>query len=132
MSTKPLTAIAVEKLKPRSNRYEVRDGGTRGLRVVVFPSGAKSLIYRYRHAGKSKKYTIGGVEIGLHAGRVEASKAAYEVAQGRDPGDAKRATKEAQRLAALEVEDTFASVAGRYLKLEGPKLRSEGMIRQRL
>jgi hypothetical protein len=129
---KALTAIAVEKLKPRADRYEVRDGGARGLRVVVFPSGAKSFILRYRHAGIPKKLTIGPVEIGLAAARVENSKALYELAQGRDPGAAKAATKEAQRLAALAVEDTFYSVAERYLNLEGPKLRSLGMLRQRL
>jgi integrase len=129
---KPLTAIAVKKLKPRADRYEVGDPGSRGLRLVVFPSGAKSFILRYRFGRTPKKLTIGPVEIGLAAARVEASKAHYELTQNHDPADAKRAAKEAQRLAALAVQDTFYSVAERYLELEGPKLRSLGMLRQRL
>jgi integrase len=129
---KLLTSIAIEKFKPRADRYEVGDPGARGLRVVIQPSGSKTFILRYRFGGRPKKHTIGPVEIGLAAARVEASKAIYELAQGRDPADAKREAKEAQRLAALEVEDTFYSVAERYLKLEGPKLRSLGMLRQRL
>ena len=46
------------------------------------------------------------------------------MAQGRDPAAAKRAIKEERRRAALAVEDTFYSVTERFLKLEGPKLRS--------
>jgi integrase len=132
MSAKPLTAIAIEKLKPRPYRYEVGDPGARGLRVIVQPSGSKSYILRYRFGGKPKKHTIGPAVIGLAAARVEASKAVYELAQGRDPGAAKRAIKEGQKRAALAVEDTFYSVSERFLKIEGPKLRSVNVRRQQL
>jgi integrase len=131
-SRRGLTAIAIEKLKPRPYRYEVGDPGAQGLRVIVQPSGHKSFILRYRFGGKPKKYTIGPVVIGLAAARVEASKAIYELAQGRDPSAAKRATKEEQKLAALAVEDTFYSVSERLLQLEGHKLRSADARRKRL
>jgi integrase len=129
---KPLTAIGVEKLKPRAYRYEVGDPGARGLRVIVFPSGAKSFVLRYRFAGRPQKLTIGPVLIGLAAARAEAAKAVYALSQGRDPAAAKRAIKEEQKRAALAVEDTFYSVSERFLQLEGPKLRSAHARRLRL
>jgi integrase len=129
---KPLTAITVEKLKPRTDRYEVGDPGARGLRVVVQPSGRKSFILRYRCGGKPKKHTIGPVVIGLAAARKVAGDAMFELAQGRDPGAAKRATKEKQKLAAIAVENTFHSVAQRFLKLEAPKMRSASLFRKTL
>jgi integrase len=121
---KGLTAIGIEKLKPRPYRYEIGDPGAQGLRVIVQPSGHKSFVLRYRFGGRPQKLTIGPVLIGLAAARAEAAKAVLALAQGNDPAAAKRAVKEEQRLAALAVEDTFYSVSERFLKLEGPKLRS--------
>src|SRR4029077_15625660 len=105
-------------------RYEVGDPGAQGLRVLVTPTGSKSYVFRYRFGGKPQKLTIGPVLIGLAAARAEAAKAVLALAQGSDPAAAKRAIKEEQRRAVLAVEDTFYSVAERFLALEGPKLRS--------
>jgi integrase len=121
---KGLTAIAIEKLKPKSYRYEVGDPGAQGLRVLVTPSGHKSFIVRFRFGGRPRKYTVAPVTVGLKAARAEAAKVILQVAQGNDPTHAKREKKKEQRLAALAVEDTFYSVSERFLKLEGPKLRS--------
>jgi integrase len=121
---KELTPVAIEKMRPRAYRFEVGDGRAQGLRLAVSPSGHKSFIVRFRFAGKPKKYTIGPVTLGLKAARAEAAKIILQVAQGNDPTLAKREKKEEQRLAALAVEDTFYSVSERFLKLEGPKLRS--------
>ena len=55
-----LTAIAIANLKPKPQRYEVRDPGCSGLRVVVFPSRRKSFIVRYRYRGGLQcKLTLG-------------------------------------------------------------------------
>ena len=121
---KPLTAIAIEKLKPRPYRFEIGDPGAQGLRVLVTPTGSKSYVFRYRFGGKPQKLTIGPVLIGLAAARAEAAKAIYEITQGNNPAAAKRAIREERKRAALAVEDTFYSVSERFLKLEGPKLRS--------
>jgi integrase len=121
---KGLTAIAIEKLRPKTFRYEVGDPGAQGLRVLVTPSGHKSFVVRYRFGGRPQKLTIGPVLIGLAAARAEAAKAVLQLAQGNDPAAAKRAIKEEQKRAVLAVEDTFYSVAERFLALEGPKLRS--------
>src|SRR5215813_7659538 len=86
--SKYLTAIAIIKLKPRPTRYEVPDGAQRGLLAVVFPSGKKSFIVRYRFGGVKRKLTLGGIS--LAAARKAAAAALYEVHEGRDPAEAKK------------------------------------------
>jgi integrase len=119
--SKALTAIAVDKLKPRPDRYEVPDGGQRGLKVVVFPSGAKSFIVRYRFGGTLRKLTLGGVS--LAAARKAAAAALYEVHEGRDPAEAKRDTK---AKAAGASANTVKVICERYLTAKdgGGKLRT--------
>jgi Arm DNA-binding domain len=60
--TKPLTAVAIRALKPQPQPYEVSDGGCTGLRVVIFPTGAKSFIHRFRREGVPKKATLGSAD----------------------------------------------------------------------
>jgi integrase len=129
---KALTAIAIEKLKSRPYRYEIGDPGAQGLRVIVQPSGHKAFVLRYRFGGRPQKLTIGPTIIGLAAARAEAAKAVLALAQGNDPAAAKRAIKEEQRREALAVEDTFRAVSERFLKIEGPRLRSVLVRRQQL
>jgi alpha-D-ribose 1-methylphosphonate 5-triphosphate synthase subunit PhnG len=118
------TDINIGNLKPGLTRKEVRDPEARGLYVIIQPSGVKSFAVRYRYGGTPRKLTLGDVRIGLAAARLEASKVAYELVQGRDPAAAKRAQKEAQRLAAETQQETFHAVASTYMQLEGAKLRS--------
>jgi hypothetical protein len=61
---KTLTAVSIAALRKRPKRYEVRDAGCAGLRVCVFPSGAKSFVLRYRFRGASRKLTLAPVLIG--------------------------------------------------------------------
>ena len=129
---KGLTAIAIERLKPRPYRYEIGDPGAQGLRVLVTPSGHKSFVLRYRFNKRPQKLTIGPVLIGLAAARAEAAKAVLALAQGNDPAAAKRAIKEEQRLAVSASVDTFKAVSERLLQLEGHKLRTAKVRRQRL
>ncbi|MGB5182400.1 MAG: Arm DNA-binding domain-containing protein, partial [Xanthobacteraceae bacterium] len=75
--SKMLTALTVEKLKPRSARYEIPDAGQRGLYVVVFPTGVKSFICRYRFGHRKRKLTFG--HLSLAAARKAAADALYEV-----------------------------------------------------
>jgi integrase len=117
--SKGLTAIAIEKLKPKAKRYEVPDPGQRGLLVVVFPSGKKSFIVRYRFHEVKRKLTLG--HIGLAAARKLAGDALFEVAQGRDPALAKKAAK---AKAANAGANTVKAVCEKYLAQEGKKLRT--------
>ena len=117
--SKILTAIAIDKLRPGPTRYEFPDAGQRGLLLVVFPSGKKSFIVRYRFAGIKRKLTLG--DIGLAAARKTAAEALYEVHQGRDPADAK---KEIKAKAATARAETVQWLCEQYIKREGDKLRS--------
>ena len=119
--SKALTAIAVDKLKAKPSRYEVPDAGQRGLLVAVFPSGKKSFIVRYRFGGVKRKLTLGGVS--LAAARKAAAAALYEVHEGRDPAEAKKAT---QAKAAGAAANTVQAICERYLahKDGGGKLRT--------
>jgi integrase len=119
VAARPLTAVAVDKLKARPGRYEVPDAGQRGLLVAVFPSGKKSFIVRYRFGGIKRKLTLGGVS--LAAARKAAAAALYDVHEGRDPALAKKATK---AKASETAADTVQTLCENYLKREGVKLRT--------
>lgn len=66
MGTKPLTARTVETARPRYNadsvavRTEMPDGANHGLRLVLFPTGRRSWIVRYRFQGRQRKLTLPG------------------------------------------------------------------------
>jgi integrase len=122
-----LTDFAVTKAKPKPEGYEISDGGQRGLRLVVRPSGVKSWIVRYRHpvTGVSRKLTL-QPGISLAAARKLAADAMYQIAQGIDPIDGRRAEK---RAAAAAVEGTLHAVAKQYLDLAASKLRSHGFYK---
>jgi integrase len=117
--SKVLTALTVEKLRPRSDRYEIPDAGQRGLYVVVFPTGVKSFICRYRFGHRKRKLTFG--HLSLAAARKAAADALYEVHEGRDPALAKKIAKQK---AANAAADTVEAICQEYLQREGGKLRS--------
>ena len=88
-----LTVKTVENIKPSAARREVADGEIRGMYLVIQPSGAKSYVLRYRHAGKPRKLTIGPAEMGLGEARKLAASARAAIAAGRDPQGEKAAGK---------------------------------------
>src|SRR5262245_27606592 len=123
---RPLTDIAVQKLKPRAVRYEVPDAAARGLRVVVQPSGRKSYAVRYRNgAGRARKLTL-PAGITLAAARKLAADALLEVAQGRDPGNAKR---DARRNAGARGDDTVARLAEQFIEKHAKRHTRPNSIR---
>jgi integrase len=118
--TRALTDIAIRNLKPTAARQEVPDPGARGLYVVVQPSGRKGFAVRYRFFGQPRKLTL-PAGITLAAARKLAADAMYEVSQGHDPADARKAEVEkAERARA----DTLRSVVEEYLGREGKRLRT--------
>jgi integrase len=127
---KVLTDFAITKAKPKSAAYEISDGGQRGLRLAVHPTGVKSWVVRYRHpvTGVSRKMTL-QPGLGLAQARRLAADAMYQVAQGVDPVETKRVEKQAKLNAA---EGTLASVIKTYMDLAGSKLRSRDQYRRAL
>jgi integrase len=140
---KPLTALAIANLKPRPKdapeRYEVSDGGCAGLRVVVFPTGRKSFVIRYRFRGLQRKVTLGsclierdvaehesapetGTPLSLAAARELCTRALRQAKAGNDPAAAKQRRKQEQRAAE---SDTLQAISEEYLRREGDKLRTK-------
>src|SRR4051812_9757305 len=152
MAKKGLTHIAIRNFKPRGLQYEVSDLGCAGLRVVVFPSGAKSYIVRYRSKeGLQRKLTLGKVSpveeehdkvpvVGddqtLASARVLATQVLQDARRGNDWTQKKRQEKAAVQAAEAAAQaaetDTLRAVADKYLRLEGDKLRSVDMRRSDL
>ena len=136
---KPLTAVAVANLKPRSQRYEVSDPGCAGLRVVVFPSRKKSFVVRFRFRGLPRKLTLGpclgggngqgepadtpelNTPLSLAAARELATKALRQAKSGSDPCAAKQRARQQERAAESE---TLRAISDEYLRREGPRLRT--------
>jgi len=107
-----LTAISVEKARPRDRRYAIPDSGCRGLYLNVYPTGRKSWSVRYRFAGSSKNLTLDGFPP-LAQARKAATAALAEVVQGRDPTVAKFAAK--AEVADRE-RDTVERLAGQFIE----------------
>jgi integrase len=110
---KALTDIAIRNLKAEAARYEIPDPGARGLRVIVQPSGRKSLAVRYRNAaGRARKLTL-PAGITLAAARKLAADALLDVAQGKDPATAKQAGRRAAR---AQGDDTVERLAVQFIE----------------
>jgi integrase len=115
-----LTDVSVRNLKPKAKPYEIPDARARGLRVVVFPSGARSWIVRYRFGGRTRKLTLQS-GLTLAAARLAAADAMHQLQQDHDPGVAKKA---ARAKAAAAAADTVQAICSEYMTREGRKLRS--------
>jgi integrase len=104
-----LTARSVETIRAGADRREIPDAHLPSLYLIVQPSGAKSWAVRYRHAGATRKHTLGSYPaIDLKAARELASTALRAVAAGRDPAQEKR-----ERVAT----DTVASLVEQFLRM---------------
>ena len=107
-----LTDLTIQKLKPKSKRYEVADG--RGLYIRVMPSGAKSWVYRYQFNGLPRRMTLGTYPgISLAQAHERHSTALKELQQDIDPG-AKAQEEKAKRKAS----PTFMDLLNEFWEVE--------------
>ena len=98
---KKLSELKVINLKPKADRYEIADGQP-GLRLRVFPSGAKSWCYLYRSPIDRTwtRLTLGQYPaLSVKAARRQASKAAAQVAEETDPAAEKKSRRRALDIA---------------------------------
>ncbi|MDS4011619.1 MAG: integrase arm-type DNA-binding domain-containing protein [Defluviicoccus sp.] len=114
-----LTTKAVEAAKAAQARREVADDLTRGLYLVIQPSGAKSWAVRYRIDGRPVKETIGPLSaFSLAVARQEADARLKLVARGIDP---REEAKRAQQEEAQRSSRTFAAVAAEFIELHAKR-----------
>ena len=102
-----LTDTKVRKAKPSPKAYKLSD--SRGLYLIVLPSGGKSFRWDYRYGGKRKTLTIGLYpDVSLVEARAQANSARQQLASGLDPAVERRVT---QASAYLDGDETFEVVA---------------------
>ena len=103
---------AQSKALPGKDRTEYFDTTFPALALRVTSSGHKSWSLFYRNGGRLRRYTIGAYPaFDPAAARKAASSALHRLAEGIDPGEEKRARRNAPK----PLADDFASVAREYL-----------------
>src|SRR6266436_993449 len=91
----PLTDTALRSAKPREKPFKLFDGG--GLHLLVNPAGGKWWRWKYRFGGKAKLLSFGVYpDVSLKAARDKRDDARKQLAAGIDPGQARKAEKQAQ------------------------------------
>lgn len=106
---------ACKNAKPRDTSYRLSDG--QGLYLEVMPNGSRYWRCKYRFGGKEKRLALGVYPaISLKEARGKRDAARKQVANGVDPGAAKRAAKAAQAGA-----DSFEAIAREWLEQTAAK-----------
>jgi integrase len=120
---KQFTQKYIEKQKPDPDReYEIPEPNGSGLRLIVWPSGKTSYIFRYRRPGSKKSAKISFGQITLAAARDALDDAKRKLRSNIDPGEEKQAAARKARAAAA---DTVEAICEEYIaKVASKKLRS--------
>lgn len=91
----PLSDIQVKNAKAQEKEYKIFDGG--GLYLLVTTSGGRLWRLKYRFSDKEKQLTFGAYPaVSLADARQRREDAKKLLANGVDPGEAKKAQKAAQ------------------------------------
>ena len=89
---KVLTQRGVESAKPRPGRYGRNDGIVPGLRLIVYPTGAKAFALFTRVNGRLINHRIGDATIlSLAQARDNAKRQLALIADGGDPREVRKA-----------------------------------------
>ncbi|UVE18194.1 tyrosine-type recombinase/integrase [Pseudomonas sp. LS44] len=111
-----LTDSAIKAAKPQEKPHKLTDA--HGLYLLVNPNGSKLWKLKYRVAGKEKKLALGAYPtVTLQKARQRRDDARQLLAEGIDPGQQRKATKQAQKAEAL----TFETVAREWYTYNAPR-----------
>lgn len=119
-----LTDTAVRNLKPRGERFEVRDGG--GLALWVYPSGVRSWVYTYVIDGRKVRWAFGEYPTlslrdarerhGSYRDLVKAGIDPKEYEKAQREEEARRLEDEARRRRLEEQSTTTRELVAEYVK----------------
>jgi integrase len=91
----PLTDVKIRSAKRREKSYKLGDSG--GLYLEVSTAGGKYWRWKYRFGRKEKRLAFGVYpDVSLKAAREKRDSARQQLANGIDPGEARKAEKVAQ------------------------------------
>jgi len=109
-----LTETVIKAARPREKPYKLFD--ERGLFLLVAPTGGRLWRLKYRYGGTEKLLALGGYpDVSLKRAREKRDEARALVADGKDPGDLRKAEKAARG-------NTLAAIAEEWLRLQSDKL----------
>jgi integrase len=112
----PLTDLEVRRAAAREKTYRISDG--RGMYLEVAPSGGKYWRLKYRFNDREKRLALGIYpDVTLSHARRKRDEARAMLADGIDPGQAK---KDKKRLARLNAANTFEAVALEWFDRQAP------------
>jgi len=110
-----LTDTEIRKTKPQDKPFKMADG--KGLYLLVKPGGGRLWRFDYRFDGKRKTLALGTYpETTLAKAREKLEEARRKLADGIDPGEARKAARQAQE---DSVKNSFEAVALEYFNVRG-------------
>ena len=119
--------MSSERSRRLKDRVEYFDTTFPALALRVTSNGHKSWSLFYRNGGRLRRYTIGNYPaFDPAAARKAASSALHRLAAGIDPGDEKRARRNAPK----PLADDFASVAREYLERQVKRNTAESTFKE--
>lgn len=108
----PLTDVKVRTAKAQDKPYKLADGG--GLYLLVKTNGSRYWRLKYRVLGREKLLSIGVYpDVSLALARQKRDAARRVIAEGGDPGETKKAEKQALKIA---TSNTFEAIACEWHK----------------
>jgi integrase len=114
----PLTDTRIRNAKPMAKAYKLSDGS--GMYLLVTPDGARYWRLDYRFAGKRRTLALGVYPtVTLAVARTRREEARALLARDLDPGEAKKATRRAVRIAS---EHSFEAIAREWLDKQRKRL----------
>lgn len=112
--TNPLTDKEIKSLKPKEKTYRKFDGG--GLHIEVSPQGQKWWRLKYRFDGKEKRISLGVYPaVSLSKARKGRELLKEQIAQGIDPSEARKITKQALIDSDTKNQRTLQSISEEYI-----------------
>lgn len=110
-----LTDTNIRRTKPGAKPIKLSDA--HGLHLLIKPDGGRYWRLNYRFDGKQKTLALGVYPtVTLADARQRREDARRLLAHGTDPSEAKKATKEARKAAAVIADDTFETLAREWLR----------------
>jgi integrase len=114
MAVGSLSDVAIKNAKPRAKPYKLSDGG--GMFLSVQPAGSKYWRLKYRVAGREKLLALGVYpDVSLKLAREKRDAARKQLAEGVDPGQAKKIERD--RLSGAQ---NFEAVAKEWFAKKSP------------